>query len=56
MAVGDNENDIPMIMAAGIGVAMGNGVEKLKLCADYVVKPVTEFGAAEAIYRFALKK
>ena len=31
IAVGDNENDLSMIQEAGLGVAMGNAVEKVKL-------------------------
>ena len=34
MAIGDNENDLPMIEYAGIGVAMANGVPALKAAAD----------------------
>ncbi len=54
MAVGDNENDIEMIQAAGVGVAMGSGVQKLKDVADYVTLSVEEGGAGAAIEKFAL--
>ena len=54
MAIGDNENDIEMIREAGIGVAMGNAVERLKAEADYVTLSVKEGGAGAAIEKFAL--
>lgn len=54
MAIGDQENDLPMIRAAGLGVAMGNGAERLKAEADYVTLSVKEGGAGAAIEKFAL--
>lgn len=36
VAFGDAENDIPMLKAAGIGVAMGNAVPTVKAAADEV--------------------
>ena len=32
--MGDDVNDIPMIRAAGLGVAMGNALEAVKAAAD----------------------
>lgn len=55
LAVGDNDNDIGMIAYAGIGVAMGNALERVKQCADYVAKSNDEDGVAEAIEKFVLK-
>lgn len=54
LAIGDSGNDIAMIKAAGLGVAMGNGLQSLKDCADYVAPPVSEDGVAETIERFVL--
>jgi hydroxymethylpyrimidine pyrophosphatase-like HAD family hydrolase len=36
-AVGDDLNDLPMVRAAGLGVAMGNGRPELQAAADAVV-------------------
>jgi Cof subfamily protein (haloacid dehalogenase superfamily) len=49
MAIGDNYNDLEMIQAAGIGVAMSNGVEELRQAADRVTLSCDEDGAALAI-------
>jgi len=54
MTVGDHENDIAMIEYAGIGVAMGNGIEKVKAMSDFVTKSNLEDGVAYAIEKFAL--
>lgn len=54
MAFGDSGNDIPMLKAAGIGVAMGNGVEEAKNAADFVTKSVMEDGIAYALKHFGL--
>lgn len=45
---GDGANDVEMLQAAGIGVAMGNGNPKAKAAGDYVCAPMEEDG----IYRF----
>ena len=54
VAVGDADNDIPMIRAAGLGVAMGNAAEHVKAAADRVVADADHDGCAEAI-RLALR-
>ncbi len=54
MAFGDGENDIPMIRFAGIGVAMGNGIENLKKAADYVTTDIDDDGIANAIRHYGL--
>lgn len=52
MAFGDGGNDISMLQAAGIGVAMGNASESVKESADYVTSGNDESGVAAAICHF----
>ncbi len=54
MAFGDGVNDIEMIKAAGIGVAMGSGVPPLKEAADYVTDSPKENGIYNALKHFWL--
>ncbi len=54
IAIGDGSNDLGMIEAAGISVAMGNAVEVLKKAAKYIAPDVDEDGAAIMIERLAL--
>lgn len=56
MTIGDNANDIEMVKYAGIGVAMGNGAEELKLCADWIAPPIEADGAAVALEKFILSR
>ena len=53
LAVGDADNDIPMLRAAGLGVAMGNANEAVRAAADTVVADLDHGGCAQAI-RLAL--
>ncbi len=55
MAFGDGENDLTMVRAAGLGVAMENGNPEVKAAADYVTGTNNEAGVAAAIRRFVLK-
>lgn len=53
VSAGDEENDISMIKAAGVGVAMKNGNPNLKECADYVTMcDNNNDGIAEIIEKF----
>lgn len=54
MAFGDGENDLSMLKFAGIGVAMGNGVDKVKQNADYVTSSIDEDGIYNAFKHFKL--
>ena len=52
MAFGDGENDIPMIKAAGIGVAMENALDTVKEAADTITLNNDEDGVAAVIRKF----
>ena len=52
LAIGDQDNDIDMIEAAGVGVAMGNGTENLKSSADFITKHIDDNGFSYAMERF----
>ena len=54
MAFGDGGNDISMIKAAGIGIAMGNALESLKREADYTTTGVDDDGVLNALRHFSL--
>ncbi len=56
IAVGDQTNDLPMIEYAGLGVAMGNAVEKVKEAANYITSTNEEDGVAKVIEKFILEK
>ncbi|MGZ3608793.1 MAG: Cof-type HAD-IIB family hydrolase [Ktedonobacteraceae bacterium] len=49
VAFGDNHNDIGMLQLAGLGVAMGNAHNEVKIAADYVTLSNAEDGVAVAI-------
>jgi Cof subfamily protein (haloacid dehalogenase superfamily) len=48
-AVGDDVNDLEMIRAAGLGVAMGNAVPKVKAIADRIAPTHDEDGLVEVV-------
>lgn len=52
MALGDNTNDILLLQAAGLGVAVGNGVKDLKVIADYICEHDRSYGFNEAVEKF----
>lgn len=54
MCIGDNENDLSMIEYAGMGVAMGNGSDKVKTAANYITDTNNNSGVAKAIDKFIL--
>ena len=54
LAMGDGGSDLPLLQAAGIGVAMANATEGLKAAADYVTASCDEDGVAAAIEKFVL--
>ena len=54
MTIGDGTNDIPMLRAAGFGVAMGNGSDAVKAAARAVTDDCENEGFAKAVERYAL--
>ena len=54
MAFGDGQNDLDLIQAAGIGVAMGNAAANIKDAADHVTKKASEAGITHALKHFSL--
>jgi Cof subfamily protein (haloacid dehalogenase superfamily) len=54
MAMGDNDNDVPMIEWAGLGIAVENASEKARAAADWIAPAVNQDGAAVAIEKYLL--
>ena len=54
MAVGDGNNDIELMQAAGFSVAMGNAVEAVRLVADATTDDCDHDGAGKAVLRYML--
>ncbi|MCI5689472.1 MAG: Cof-type HAD-IIB family hydrolase [Clostridiales bacterium] len=54
LAMGDGDSDLPLLQAAGLGVAMGNATDRLKAAADHVTASCDEDGVALAIETFVL--
>lgn len=54
IGVGDADNDLPMLRAVGLAVAMGNANDNARALADVVVADNDHGGCAEAIRRFLL--
>lgn len=49
IAFGDGPNDIEMLSNVGLGVAMGNAIDEVKACSDYVTKSVDDEGITYAV-------
>lgn len=54
MAFGDGENDLSMLVHAGIGVAMGSASQAVRERADYVTGTAEEDGVVSALEHFGL--
>lgn len=52
LTIGDQNNDIDLVECGGIGIAMGNGTEELKNCADYITDTCENDGFVKAIEKF----
>jgi len=55
LTIGDQNNDIALLQAGGLKIAMGNATEELKSLADYITDSVYEDGFVSAIEKFCLK-
>ena len=53
-AFGDSENDLDMLEAAQVGIAMGNGSDRAKAAADYVTDSMYEDGIYNGLKHFGL--
>ena len=56
IAVGDSYNDLPLLEACGLRIAMGNAAPELKAIADHVAPSVDNDGLAVAIDEFILPR
>ena len=56
MAVGDGGNDLDIMAAAGLSVAMGNAIDAVKAMADATTDDCDHDGAAKAIERYMLSE
>ena len=54
LTIGDQDNDIELLKAGGIKVALGNGTIGLKEIADYITDSVENDGFVKAIEKFVL--
>ncbi len=54
VAIGDNHNDIGMLLFAGLGIAMGNAHDEVKAAADYITLSNADEGVATAIEKLVL--
>jgi Cof subfamily protein (haloacid dehalogenase superfamily) len=55
IAIGDSHNDLPLLEAAGLRIAMGNAPSEIKHIADFVTATLDDDGVAVAIEKFILK-
>ena len=54
MAMGDGNNDLGLMRAAGLSVAMGNSDHEVIAAADHITADNEHDGVAEAILKFVL--
>ena len=55
LTIGDQNNDIDLVKAGGVGVSMGNGTDELKACADFITDTAENDGFVKAIEKFVFK-
>jgi hydroxymethylpyrimidine pyrophosphatase-like HAD family hydrolase len=56
MAIGDGNNDLGLMKAAGLSIAMGNSDPDVLEAADHVTEDNEHDGVAQAIRRYVLYK
>lgn len=54
MSFGDGDNDREMLKTTGIGVAMGNAIDSVKVVADYITDRIDEDGIYNALVHFGV--
>lgn len=54
LTIGDQNNDIALLQAGGIKIAMGNATDELKEIADYITDSVYQDGFVSAMEKFCL--
>ena len=54
LAIGDSDNDLPMLTAVGVGVAMGNAVPAVKAACPRITDTCENDGFAKAVYDYVL--
>ena len=54
IAIGDGENDIELLQAAGVGIAMGNGKDILKSKANIITDDIDKSGYVKALHKLGL--
>ena len=54
LTIGDQNNDIALLQAGGLKIAMGNATEELKEIADYITESVYDDGFVRAMEKFCL--
>ena len=55
LAIGDSGNDLPMLRAAGVSVAMGNADDEIKAACKFVTGNCVDNGFAQAVYQFVIR-
>ena len=54
-AIGDSDNDLPMLMAAGTGIAMGNATDEVKKSCKVITTNCEDDGFANAVEKFIFR-
>jgi len=56
VAVGDSYNDLPMLVACGVSIAMGDAPEEVRAAADFIAPTVADDGLAVAINDYVMPR